>query len=74
VHDDRAALEDRIARAIDRIQSDRRVAKRDRGLQQLYEQALSDGEATPEQARHEGGRFTIRADPTQAPVKSRRSS
>jgi methylphosphotriester-DNA--protein-cysteine methyltransferase len=59
---DRAKVEDRVARVIRKLESNKPVAKRDRGLQQLFEQATGDP-ATVHTAFAEDAQYTLKADP-----------
>ena len=58
---DRAKVEDRLARVIRKLEADKPVAKRDRGLQQLFEQATGDP-ATFDAALSTDAPYTLKAD------------
>jgi hypothetical protein len=60
---DRVSFEDRVARVVRQLASNKPVAKRDRGLQELFEQATGEP-GTIDTASAPDAQFTVEPDAT----------
>ena len=59
---DLAAVENRVGRVVERLESGKTVPKRDRGLAKLYQQASSAESATAANGSATGARYTLKPD------------